>query len=314
MSWENRDYNQGRSGWRDSYSGGGGFGGGGGGGGNFRGGIPGVSANLPAVTMWLLGINVLVSLVDWVLTGSLRGDRLSASGGWGYFSLDTAIYKLQAWRFITYAFLHGGVLHLLFNMIGLWVFGSMMERYWGSRRYLLFYLLCGVGGAALFALASLIPGFAGLTPDTPIVGASACVLGLVAGCILKYPKDEIRLMFIPISFTIQVLGWLYIGFDVLNVLAGSAAAGSAIAHLGGALAGFALVRYPSPLGVADRLKIPDLREKLAERQRLAQQRESQKHQEEVDRLLDKVRDHGLHSLTKRERATLEKDTRMKRGE
>jgi len=224
MSWENRDYNRA-----------GGLGGG-------RG-IPGVSANVPAVTMWLLGINVLVFLVDVILTPSTRGSWASPSL-LGEFSFDQAVAGGQVWRFVTYQFLHAGFFHLLFNMIGLWIFGGLMERWWGSKRFLAFYLLCGVGGAVAYGLVGFVPAVAGVTTQFTLVGASGCVLGCVAGCMVKFPKEPIGLLFIPITFTIFALGAVYIGLDVLNVLAGGLGAGSAVAHLGGAVTGFALVKLP----------------------------------------------------------------------
>jgi membrane associated rhomboid family serine protease len=302
MAWEDRDY----------YRGGGGGGSyGGGGGGAFRGGI---SANLPPATLWLLIITVAATLVDSVLTGSARGD-VASPRYWGYFSADRAFMDFQVWRPVTYQFLHGGVFHLLFNMIGLWIFGRMMESWWGSKRFVAFYLISGIGGASLFALVSLVEPVAGVRPTTPLIGASGAVLGLVAGCMVKYGRQPIGLLFIPIQFTIFALGAIYIGLDVLNLLAGSAAAGSAVAHLGGALTGFVLIKQPRLLGWADRVRVPaarDITEKVDEKRRQRMLDKEHHEQKQVDAILDKVRDQGLQSLTRKEQKTLKQATDRQR--
>ena len=78
---------------------------------------------------------------------------------WGYFSVTEGIHRFQIWRWLTYQFLHHDFWHLLFNMIGLYFFGPLMERWWGSRRFLGFYLMCGFSAAATIHPALLCPGF-----------------------------------------------------------------------------------------------------------------------------------------------------------
>ena len=90
-----------------------------------------------SVVTWLLGINGVVFLLDSVLGGSTRGNALAPSY-WGHFSVDKAITGLQIWRGITYQFLHGNFFHLFFNMLALYFFGPLMERWWGSKRFLAF--------------------------------------------------------------------------------------------------------------------------------------------------------------------------------
>src|SRR5690348_16828059 len=97
-----------------------------------------------SVTTWLIAINVAVFVLDVVTGGLLRE--------WGCFSADTAIGGLQVWRFITFQFLHFGTWHIFGNMLALYFFGPMIERYLGSKRYLAFYLICGVAGAVMYLL------------------------------------------------------------------------------------------------------------------------------------------------------------------
>ncbi|MEM7625202.1 MAG: rhomboid family intramembrane serine protease [Planctomycetota bacterium] len=299
MGSENRDYLRQEA----RRFGGGGYGGGG---------VPGVSANLPPMTLWLLVINVAVFLVDSVLTGSTRGDW--ASPTWlGRFSAEQGILGFQAWRILTYQFLHGGFFHLLFNMIGLWIFGRLMEQWWGSKRFLAFYLLCGVGGGLLFAAVSAFPAIAFITPETPLVGASACVLGSVAGCMVKYGREPIGFMFIPITFTILMLGGVYIFLDVLEVLAGGRSAGSAVAHLGGAGVGYLLIQKPKWLDWADRVSPSAIQSSINEGRYEKKRQAEAATEAEVDRILAKVAEKGLQSLTRKEKKTLNQATESKQA-
>ncbi len=299
MSYETRDY------LRDEESR---YGGGGGLRGSFRG---GVSANLPGMTLWLLIINVLVFLVDSVLTGSARGDALSPTR-LGRFSTEQGVLGFQVWRVVTYQFLHANFLHLLFNMIGLWVFGGMIERWWGSKRFLAFYLLGGVGGALLFALSSAVPAVAQVTPQSTLVGASGCVLGCVAACMVVFPKQPIGLFFIPITFTVFALGAVYIGLDVLQVLAGGGGAGSAVAHLGGAGVGYLLVKNAGWLNFADRMNPQAIQDGWTKGRYEKKVKAERAEAAEVDRILAKVKEKGLHSLSAREKKVLNRDTERKR--
>lgn len=292
MGSDNRDYFREES----RRYGGGGFGGGG---------VPGVSANLPPMTLWLIVINVGVFLVDSILTGSARGNWASPYG-LGYFSTERGLLGFQVWRLVTYEFLHGGFLHLLFNMIGLWIFGRLMEQWWGSKRFLAFYLLCGVGGALLFAAASAVPSLAFVTPATPLIGASGCVLGCVAGCMVKYGREPIGLMFIPVTFTILALGGAYIALDVLQVIAGGGGAGSAMAHLGGAGLGYLFTKQAGWLNWADRFS-PSAIQDGVNAGRYQRKMDKQRATEaEVDRILAKVSAEGLPSLTKKEKKILKR--------
>ncbi len=282
-----------------------------GGGGGVGGGVPGVSANVPPVTLWILIVTVLVGFVDAILTGSMRGGVVSPSR-WGQFSVAEGLAGFQLWRVITYQFLHAGIFHLLFNMIGLWVFGGLIERWWGPRRFLAFYLLCGVGGALVFALSSLMPGLAMVTTDSTLVGASACVLGCVVGCMMKYPKQQLGLFLIPISFTIFALGAVYLALDLLEVLAGGRSAGGAVAHLGGAMTGFLLIRKPAMLNWAERLDTSGWRERVEAKRSQRRRVQTANFEAEIDRILAKVKAQGLASLTKTEKKTLATASETKR--
>lgn len=291
MGWQDRHYN----------NDGGDFGGGG---------APGIRGGPPGMIVWLLMINVLVFITDAILTDSARGDILSPNR-WGRFSLDES---WQAWRLVTYQFLHGDGWHLIGNMIFLWIFGKFMESYWGSKRFLAFYLISGVGGAVLFGLVSLIPEVANTASFVPLVGASGCIFGLMVGAWMKYPKQELRFLLMPFGITVQLLCGLYVFFNILQVVAGSSGAGSATAHLGGALTGFLLIKKPGLLNWADRVSPQAIKDGYNQGRFEKKIKKEQATREEVDRILEKVSEQGLHSLTKREKKILQQDTeRLRNG-
>ncbi|MEN9534872.1 MAG: hypothetical protein RIR37_145, partial [Verrucomicrobiota bacterium] len=111
----------------------------------------GFLSNLTPVVKWLLFINIAIFLLDYlfipfVLDSNLDGENIPRLIDWGAFSIESAAHHFQIWRFISFQFLHGSLGHLLFNAMGIFFFGPWMERWWGSSRFLIFYLLCGIGG------------------------------------------------------------------------------------------------------------------------------------------------------------------------
>ncbi|MEM6553662.1 MAG: rhomboid family intramembrane serine protease [Planctomycetota bacterium] len=316
MAWNDRPYQsdeQANRGWgprgggyRDSYSGGG-FGGGGRGGVRFGSGF-----SKHSVVTWLIVINLVIFVWDGIFMSAARGSILALLPI-GYFSVDKAILGGQVWRIFTYQFLHGGFLHILFNMIGLYFFGPLMEQWWGSRRFLAFYLLCGVAGAFIAAGFGFIPGLIYFTTDTALIGASGSVFGILAGCATCFPKMRVQLLFPPIPMTMRTMALIFLGIAALSVIAGTANAGGEAAHLGGALLGFLLVKVPSSLNWADSLRAGDFRDKFDDfRAERTKQREIAT-EAEVNRVLDKVLDQGLKSLTAREKRILQQDTDRKRN-
>mgnify|MGYP006273910059 CR=1 FL=1 len=320
MGFENRDYQ--REGWQ---GGGGGFGRGGGFGGGMGGRLAGAS-----ITTWLLGINAVVFLIDAVLQGALRAGGFTLSA-WGDLTLAEGVYGFQIWRLFTFQFLHGNLLHILFNCIALYFFGPLVEQWWGSRRFLAFYLLCGViAGIAYVLIVATIPSIvfpewfvtSGEHLTHPLVGASGGIFGILVATALLFPKLKVMLLIPPVPMTMRTMALIFLGIAVFSVLVGGRNAGGQLAHLGGAAMGYFLVRYPGLVGWADRVGGGGGRRNgglggLVERAKQAQQqRDEQKRaneDQEVDRILDKVREHGLQSLSGAERRTLQRATDRHRG-
>jgi membrane associated rhomboid family serine protease len=168
---------------------------------------------------------------------------------WGHFSAQTAIFELQIWRFISFQFLHASLAHLIFNMIGLYFFGPMVESYLGARRFMAFYLLCGIMGAVSYLLL-WAPGVLVTASWIPLVGASAGIFGiLIAGARLA-PDAVVMLLFPPIPMRLNTLAWVLIGIGIVSVVFGGPNAGGQAAHLGGAALGYVLIRRPQLLDFA----------------------------------------------------------------
>ncbi len=166
-------------------------------------------------------------------------------------------------QLITNMFLHGGFAHILFNMFGLWMFGSILERFWGSKKFLLFYLICGIGASIFIQLT--VPYSAGQFAKNPeivasglpineiiqaykqeysCIGASGAIMGIMAAFAYLFPNTQMYVMFIPVAVKAKYVIPFYILYDLFGGL--NPSAGDNIghfAHLGGALIGFLLVLY-----------------------------------------------------------------------
>ncbi len=265
--------------------------------------------------MWLMGINIGVFVIAALMSGSLRGDALGPTH-WGYFSVDKAIYSGQIWRFLTYQFLHAGFLHLLFNMIGLYFFGPLMESWLGSRRFLAFYLLCGSSGFLIATLLGLIPGLHILPAAVPVVGASGSIYGILAGCATLFPHQRVMLIFPPVELSMKTMALIFLGLAAFAVIVGSTNQGGQAVHLGGALGGYLLARRPSALNWADRVPVggvKKLRRAVETKRRERADDLERRHEAEVDRILVKISREGMGHLTAAEKRTLKRDTNQKRG-
>jgi membrane associated rhomboid family serine protease len=152
--------------------------------------------------------------------------------------VDTYHYNFHSYQFITYMFLHGGFGHLFLNMFALWMFGRTLEYEIGSKKFLIYYMVCGIG-AALFqiVLATL------LGESMVLLGASGAVMGLLLAFGLMHPNNMVLVF--PIPFPIKAK-WYVIGYAVLEIVLGSSGIGSGIAHfahVGGMLWGLALLLW-----------------------------------------------------------------------
>lgn len=198
--------------------------------------------NIPIVTKNLLIVNVVAFLLTFLMGKDASGGyALNDIFGLHFFlASDFQIYQL-----FTYMFMHGGFEHILFNMFALWMFGNTLERLWGSWRFLLFYLITGIGAGLMQELVWSF-SFAGYPPylleQLLTIGASGAVYGILLGFGMMFPNVPLFIMFIPIPIKAK---WLVIGYGVMELflgVTGSADGVAHFAHLGGMLFGFILIK------------------------------------------------------------------------
>jgi membrane associated rhomboid family serine protease len=150
------------------------------------------------------------------------------------------LHQFWVWQLATYMFLHAGLFHILFNMLALWMFGAELERIWGTRYFLKFYLLTGIGAGALTVVFSLLPfGFAQQVQHSVIVGASGAIFGLLLAYAIYFPERPILLIvfWVPAKWCVAILGAIAL-FSSLSDAGGTANA----THVGGILIGYLLLR------------------------------------------------------------------------
>jgi membrane associated rhomboid family serine protease len=189
---------------------------------------------VPPITRLLLIINIAVYLLQQVYNDPL----IVWLALWPFNTPASFVSSFQPWQVITYGFLHGGLLHIGFNMLGLYIFGSEIERVFGSRRFLIYYLGC-LFAAALTQLA--ISAFSG-GPAMPTVGASGGVFGLLLAYGLIFPKRTVLLIFPPIPMPAWLFVTIYGLLELYLGVTGTQAGVAHFAHLGGMLGGYILIR------------------------------------------------------------------------
>ena len=158
--------------------------------------------------------------------------------------LESASYggpPFRVWQLLTYGFLHSREMltHLLFNMFALYMFGSEIERLFGSKRYATYYLACVVGAAAMHLIVVSI----GHLPPAPVVGASGGVFGLLLAFGMAWPHRKLMLLFPPIPMPAWVFVTLYGMLELYLGITQTAQGVAHFAHLGGMATGFVLIRY-----------------------------------------------------------------------
>jgi rhomboid family protein len=151
------------------------------------------------------------------------------------------LHQFWLWQIATYMFLHGGIFHIVFNMLALWMFGAELERMWGTRYFLKFYLVTGIGAGALTVLFSLLPfGFAQQLQHSIVIGASGSIYGLLLAYALYFPDRPIYMYFvfpIPAKIFVAIMGAIAF-FSSLSEAGGVANA----THLGGLLVAYIFLK------------------------------------------------------------------------
>lgn len=214
---------------------------------------------IPTITKNLLIINLIAFLATIVL--ELRGIDLKDIGGLHFFmASDFHLYQL-----VTYLFLHANFMHILSNMFGLWMFGCVIENVWGSKKFLFYYISCGIGAGLLQEIAQLGSFYMTITAQDPSVsfgeifaigqqlshqlnawttiGASGAVYAVILAFGMSFPNE--RLFIIPFPFPIKAKWFVlfYVAIEFFSALGSSGDGVAHTAHLGGMLFGFLMIRY-----------------------------------------------------------------------
>jgi membrane associated rhomboid family serine protease len=253
-----------------------------------------VAPSTTKAVRWLLIINVAMFLVQLFVLKPLYGSAYLS-----YLALVPSSFlgKGYLWQIVTYMFLHGGVIHILFNMLFLWMMGSEIERYWGSKEFLKYYFITGCG-------AGLVNVLVQPHSKIPTIGASGAIFGLIIAFALAFPDRELLLYFfirIKAKYFAVLVG-------VLELLALLALPGTGIArfaHLGGLVIGYVYIKRDKWTYPIRRL-VGGWRRDSDHRTRRRAEEERQTHQREIDRILDKINTGGIESLSDREKAFLER--------
>lgn len=230
---------------------------------------------ISSVVLILIAINVILFF------GSTR-EGLDLQGMLALYYPENDKYAV--WQYVTSMFMHGGLVHLLFNMLALWMFGSALENFWGKYRFLVFYFVTGIGAGLIYTfvndfqfnqlLAELTA--AGFSPadiqllleegkyrtdiaiseaklgefyqlyNTPVVGASGAIYGILVAYALMFPNAKLIFLFIPYPIAAKYFVPTFIALDLFSGLTGFSIFGGGIAHfahVGGAIIGFLLMMY-----------------------------------------------------------------------
>jgi membrane associated rhomboid family serine protease len=179
-------------------------------------------AYLPPATRGLIVVNVLAFLAQ-----SLTHDAFT-----GYFALQPLGPYFHPWQLVTYAFLHGGFMHIFFNMFALFMFGGPLERYWGAARFLVYYFACVLAAGGVQLATTYLSGV-----EESTIGASGGVFGLLLAFALNFPRQRILLLIPPIPMPAWLFVTLYGLIELFLGVTGTQSGVAHFAHLGGMLGG-----------------------------------------------------------------------------
>ncbi len=262
----------------------------------------------------IIGINILVFLVTGFVNLMLYLSKADATY-WHVFNRALMLPALfgtfftQPWSIISYMFLHDSFFHILFNMLWLYWIGNILQEYLGNRKLYEAYFAGGVIGGLIYMVSyHVFPAFESSLPYAFAIGASACVLSIVAATATLLPDYTISLLFFG-NVKLKWLALISIVLDLISIPNGNA--GGHIAHLGGALCGFLYIHFLYKRGghlVPDKLyslfKPSSKLKVFSHSKNIKATSRRNASQEEVDAILDKISKSGYDSLTKHEKETL----------
>lgn len=298
--------------------------------------------NIPVVTKNLLLVNIIAFVATWIL--QLRGLDLNDLLGLHFFMAA----DFQVWQLLTYMFLHSGFTHILFNMFALWMFGVVIENVWGPKKFLFYYISCGVGAGIMQEIAQFFSFYFTISAQDPTIGfgelfaighqlstqlngwttigASGAVYAILLAFGMIFPNERIFIFPLPIPIKAKWFVMFYVAIELFSAMSSSGDNVAHMAHLGGMLFGYLMIRYWNNHPTAgygrnngrqffDRLK-ENFEKRSQPKMKVhkggTNDREDdwefnarkKQNQEEIDRILDKIRRSGYDSLTKEEKQKL----------
>ena len=298
--------------------------------------------NIPVVTKILLLVNIIAFVATWIL--QLRGLDLNDLLGLHFFMAA----DFQVWQLLTYMFLHSGFTHILFNMFALWMFGVVIENVWGPKKFLFYYISCGVGAGIMQEIAQFFSFYFTISAQDPTIGfgelfaighqlstqlngwttigASGAVYAILLAFGMIFPNERIFIFPLPIPIKAKWFVMFYVAIDLFSAMSSSGDNVAHMAHLGGMLFGYLMIRYWNnhPTAGYGRSNGRQFFDRLKENFEKRSQPKMKVHkggtndreddwefnarkkqnQEEIDRILDKIRRSGYDSLTKEEKQKL----------
>jgi len=280
---------------------------------------------LPPVIKNLLIINVAVFFLQMIASNLMLGGKplWYVMNMWFALNPISEGFNFQIWQLITYQFMHGDFWHIFFNMIMLWMFGMEIENILGSKKFLYYYLICGV--AAGLAQLFIAPIFSN---PAPTIGASGAVYGVLIAFALMFPDRYILLIIPPIPIKAKYMIGFLLVIEFLSVNSAHSTIAH-LAHLGGALAGFLFIMFDKKIdvplkrmlnisgyrrnntfnnpfsGLSDKFKKRSQNIEDANYYDLNQKKEGEEiTQKEIDEILDKISQSGYQNLSEHEKKIL----------
>ncbi|MFH1459707.1 MAG: rhomboid family intramembrane serine protease [Candidatus Omnitrophota bacterium] len=210
----------------------------------------------------------------------------------------SVISRLMFWQLITYLFLHAGLWHLVLNLLMLWMFGSVLEKTWGKYKFLIYYFFTGIGAG----VCSCIFGY---NSFSPVVGASGSIFGLLVAYAIMFPEAIILLFFIfPMKMKYAAI--VLAGINLLGALSNPGNGIAYIAHLGGGLFGYLYFKSGWIRDRLSRLSWKELKKSFTKKKIMKSSLQEDWTSTEVDRILDKISQSGIDSLSLKEKNFLAK--------
>lgn len=204
--------------------------------------------------------------------------------------------NFYVWQFFTYMFLHGDFIHILLNMFILWMFGCEVERYMGFSSFLKYYFFCGVGGGLFHVLLHS-------NSQTPVIGASGAIYGILAAFAILFPDRRIMLFPFFITLKAKHLVLIFFGITLLFGIIGKQDGIAHFAHFGGMIFGFLFLKVEKHIANMNEI----ISTKQQQRKFLSLTKKRRRYQQlrdEVDGILDKIIEVGYENLTNEEKTTL----------